>query len=160
MWYNCSYFTLKIILWDPYVLPVNVTIRLLFLKLLEVQDLFINSNETLHIHIDYVRPPPAKILYLRTNKPLYLNLTLESKGNLMSLEIFRGIIPLTLQTKWWEKYTMIYRDPPVTLGLGKLNPQLYNLFIPPGEYSIVIIYWGKEVKAVEAVLRVLIIKLS
>ncbi len=138
----------------------NVIIRILFLKLLEVQDLLINSNGTLQIHIDYSRSPPAKILYLRTDRPIYLNLTLESYGNPMSLEIFRGTIPLTLQTKWWEKYTMIYRDPPLALGLGKMNPQLHKLFIPPGEYSIVTVYWGKEVKAVEATLKVLVIKLS
>jgi hypothetical protein len=118
----------------------NVTVDIRFYNYWDIKSLFISQGlETYNISVVDETFPLIKALYLLVNEPSILSINSTTSNRKISLEIFDGLLPNNTIINWSEQYEILTRQPNLNETSGIINPSIQNMFLPYGEYSILVV---------------------
>ncbi|RLF10681.1 MAG: hypothetical protein DRJ98_05540 [Thermoprotei archaeon] len=90
--------------------------------------------------------PPMGVVYI----PLpcdyagrVLRVSVNSYGHNVSLEVFKGLVPSNA-SRWWERYVMVCRSPPLSEALGSFNPELEWEINDAGYFTLMVVSWDEQ----------------
>ncbi|RLF07576.1 MAG: hypothetical protein DRJ69_07025 [Thermoprotei archaeon] len=75
-----------------------------------------------------------------------LEVSVNSSQHIVSLEVFKGLIPVD-EARWWTTHLMLARSPPLREGLGTLNPRLKWAINGAGYLTIMVVSWDQRWEA-------------
>jgi hypothetical protein len=156
-----GYYTLMVVAWEKSNLPFNVTIYIEFYTKWEVEEMFLNlGKRVLNLSIDNYHTSPMKVVYLNIEKPSVLKVKAQSFSRRVSLEVYMGLIPRNAVTNWWMWSVMIERMPVSSDGFSTKDLTINSLFLLPGYYSLLVVYWDAQDLGNLGVLEIELVRLD
>jgi len=125
---------------EKYTGNFNVTVDIRFYNYWDKTSLFIpQGSETYNITTSNETFPLMKAFYIQVNEPSILNINSTTFNRKICLEIFNDLVPNNAVINWSEQY-MLVRWQPDFNDSGEVDPSIQNMFLPYGNYSILVIY--------------------
>jgi hypothetical protein len=157
-----GYYTLLVVAREKDSRPFNVTLYIKFYNKWETNEMFLNTGrKALYLNITDYHVPSIEILYLNVKEPSILDVKSHSFGKRISLEIYEGLIPRNIVTNWWTWVKTVERAPTLAEGSGTKDPAINHLFLLPGYYSLLVVYWDTyDLKKSSILLEIELMKLS
>jgi hypothetical protein len=150
-----------VVAWEKSNLPFNVTIYIEFYTKWEVEEMFLNlGKRVLNLSIDNYHTSPMKVVYLNIEKPSVLKVKAQSFSGRVSLEVYMGLIPRNAVTNWWMWSVMIERMPVSSDGFSTKDLTINSLFLLPGYYSLLVVYWDAQDLGNLGVLEIELVRLD
>jgi hypothetical protein len=119
----------------------NVTVDVRFYNYWDIQALFIpEGSEIYNITAFNETFPLLKTLYIQANESSILSIDSTTANRKISLEIFNDLLPNNAVMNWSAQYDMVTRQPKFDNDSGEVDPSIQNLFLPYGQYSILVVY--------------------
>jgi hypothetical protein len=139
---------------ETYTGSFNVTVDIRFYNYWDVKSLFVpQGSETYNITTSDETFPLMKALYIQVNEPSILSINTTTFNKKICLEIFTDLVPNDTAINWSEQYEMIRWQPDFNES-GEVNPSIQNMFLPDGNYSILVIDKGNYTDQANILLKV------
>jgi hypothetical protein len=137
-----GYFTFQITDQDTFSGDFNVTVDIRFCNYWDIKSLFIpQGSETYNITASDEMFPLMKVLYIQVNEPSILSINSTTFNKKICLEIFNDLVPNNAVINWSVQYEMVRWQPDFN-DSGEMDPSIQNMFLPYGNYSILVIDRG------------------
>jgi len=153
---NAGYFTFMILdQEETFTKSFNVTVDIRFYNYWDIKSLYVSEgSQSYNITTFSETFPLLKTLYIQANEASNLSIYSTSANKKISLEVFSGFLPNNAVINWSEQYYMVTRQPNLANGSGEVDPSIQNLFLPVGQYSIIVIYRDSYTEQVDISLEV------
>lgn len=136
-----GYFTFLIVNQEPSNKSFSVSVDIRFYNYWDTQSLFISEGlQIYNIAMSNETFPLMKMLYIKANEPSILSINSTTFDKEISIEIFKDFLPNNMAINWSAQYKIMKRQPSFNETSGEVNPSIQNMFIPYGNYSILIIH--------------------
>jgi hypothetical protein len=133
----------------------NVTVDIRFYNYWDIKSLFIpEGSEIYNITAFNETFPLLKTLYIQANESSILSINSMTANKKISIEIFNDLLPNNAVINWSAQYNMVTRQPNLNNESGEVDPSIQNLFLPCGQYSILVVYRDSYAEQVDMSLEV------
>jgi hypothetical protein len=139
---------------ETFNVSFNVTVDIRFYNYWDIESLFVSQGlETYNITTADETFPLMKALYVQVNEPSILSINSTTFNKKICLEIFNDLVPNNAVINWSEQYEMVRWQPDFN-DSGEVDPSIQNMFLPYGNYSILVIYGDNYTEQANILLQV------